>query len=129
MRYVKLLVVCVVIGAYPTALALAHRGASRQERAALTRAFNAPLSRSVPEKCLRFLISTLDTAWATIGFNETSTGPPRGCAKYAADGVTIFHHHAGRWHEVGSGSSFVGANGRCTVPGVPKQVSHDLRLC
>jgi hypothetical protein len=54
---------------------------------------------------------------------------PAGCAKYAANGISIFHYRAGRWRFVTAGSSFVNSDGTCGVPHVPRAVIKDFRLC
>jgi hypothetical protein len=126
MRYIKLLAVCVVIGAYPTALALAHRAPTRSEKAALTHAFDSYVKQPAPARCLQFEVSTRNAAWADVAFAPRS---PKSCLKYASNGDVIFHHTSGKWRFVTAGSSFVSGNGTCHVPHVPKPVVADFRLC
>ena len=91
MKYLKVLIVLAVFGAYP-AIALAHKAPTKQQRTALVRATDSYLHEPIPGKCLREEISTPITSWAEVGF---APGPndhlPVTCAKFAAD-VTPFIH-------------------------------------
>ena len=133
MRFVKLLIVTATLGVLP-ASALAHRGANRAERAALTQAARAlspsgSATRHTPERCLKFAVSTPATSWASVQTLVGRNGRvPHGCARYAANGVIVFHLQSGRWHFVTEGSDF--SNGkRCVVPHVPRRVVADFKLC
>jgi hypothetical protein len=132
-KLVKLLTVTVALGVLP-ASALAHRGATRAQRAALTQATRAlspsgSPTRHTPERCLKFAISTPASSWASVQTLVGRNGRvPRGCARYAANGVIIFHLQSGRWHFVTEGSDFTNGR-RCVVPHVPKRVVADFKLC
>jgi hypothetical protein len=130
MRYVKVLIVLAVLGAYP-AIALAHKKPSRTQRAALAKAFDKSLKESVPAKCLREEISTVNASWAWVEFGFDRKGHlPVGCAKFAANGRAIFHFRAGRWRWVTSGSDFTDPNGGCSLDSkMPRKVIKDLGLC
>jgi hypothetical protein len=129
MRFVKLLALTAVIGAYP-ALALAHKAPSQSQRTALAQAFGRYVHASVPAHCLRYEISTANRAWADVEFNGVTHGKlVASCAKFASNGEVIFHFKGGRWRWVTAGSSFVNPNGTCGVPGVPKPVVADFKLC
>lgn len=130
MRYVKVLIVVAVLGAYP-AVALAHKAPSKSQRSALVGATDGYLHESVPGKCLREEISTADASWAEVGFAFGKAGhPPAGCAKFAADGVILFHFRAGRWRFQGAGSDFRNGNGGCSLSKkVPSKVIADFKLC
>ncbi len=130
MRYVKVLLAMAVLGAYP-AVALAHKAPSKGQRSGLVRATDGYLHESVPAKCLREEISTADASWAEVGFAFGRAGhPPAGCARFAANGVILFHFRAGRWRFEGAGSDFRNGNGGCSLSGkVPRKVISDLALC
>jgi hypothetical protein len=122
-----LLVLATVVG-FPAA-ALASTPANQKQKIALTKA--AGESR-VPARCLTAVISTADPSFAEVYFTGlwgAGQRMPRGCAKFAANGVTIFHDRAGRWRFVTAGSSFVTSTGGCRVPHVPTPVVKDFRLC
>jgi hypothetical protein len=130
MRYVKVLIVLAVLGAYP-AMALAHKAPNKGQRAALVKAFDQNLKEGVPSKCLREQVSTANTSWAYVEFGFDHKGRlPAVCAKFAADGKAIFHFRAGKWHWVTSGSDFRNGNGSCSLSGkMPRKVISDLALC
>jgi hypothetical protein len=132
-KLVKLLIVTVALGVLP-ASALAHRGANKAQRSALTRAARAlsptgSSTRHTPERCLKFAISTPETSWAAVQtFVGRNGHVPPGCEKYAANGVVIFHFESGGWRFVTEGSDFSNGN-RCVIPHVPKRVVADFKLC
>jgi hypothetical protein len=130
MRYIKPLLVLAVLGAYP-ATALAHRAPTTRERAALVKAFDRYVREPVPARCLKEEISTASRSWAQVQFGFDKHGHlPAGCAKFAANGVVLFHFRAGRWRFVTAGSSFINSNGSCGLTGkVPRKVIADFRLC
>ncbi len=130
MKYLKVLIVLAVFGAYP-AIALAHKAPTKQQRTALVRATDSYLHEPIPGKCLREEISTPITSWAEVGFAPGPNGHlPVICAKFAADGVILFHLHAGQWHFKGAGSSFRNGNGGCALTKtVPRKVIADFKLC
>jgi hypothetical protein len=130
MRYIKVLAVLAVLGAYPAA-ALAHRAPNKHQRTALVKAFDNYVKEPVPAKCLSEEISTPNTSWAEIHFGFESTGRlPAVCAKFASDGKVIFHFRAGKWHWVSAGSDFRNGNGGCSLSKkMPQRVISDLDLC
>jgi hypothetical protein len=130
MRYVKVLIVLAVLGAYP-AVALAHKAPNKRQRTSLVRATDSYLHEPIPGKCLREQISTANTSWAEVGFAFGKAGhPPAGCAKFAADGVILFHFRAGQWRFEAAGSSFRDANGGCALSKtMPRKVIADFKLC
>jgi hypothetical protein len=127
-RHLRPLVVLVTLGGFP-AVALASTPATQSQKRSLIRAAG---DNRVPARCLTARISTANRSFAEFYFTGlwgAGQRMPRGCAKYAANGVTIFHYRAGRWRSVTSGSSFITGNGVCQVPHVPKPVVEDFRLC
>jgi hypothetical protein len=127
-RHVKLGVVLLTLLAFP-AVAVASKSASKSQRAALLKAFG---DKQAAARCLTTLISTANRSWGAVYFTGLwvpARKMPPGCAKYAANGITIFHYRSGRWRAVTAGSSFVNSNGKCEVPQVPKAVIKDFRLC
>lgn len=130
MKYVKVLMVLAVLGAYP-AVALAHKKPNKSQQAALVKAFNKGVKTPVPSKCLREEISTVNASWAWVEFAFDRKGHlPSGCLKFGANGQTIFHFKAGKWHFVTAGSSFIGSNGGCSLnKKMPRKVVKDLGLC
>ncbi|HEX4011296.1 MAG TPA: hypothetical protein VHX62_14850 [Solirubrobacteraceae bacterium] len=125
MRYVKWLAVVAVLCAYP-AVALAHKAPSAGQKTALTSAFDKYVDKSVPAKCLRYEVSTANSAYALVAF---ATRLPHSCLADASDGVVIFHLKSHRWRFVTAGSSFISGSGKCDVPHVPKNVAADFKLC
>lgn len=128
MRRVKLGLVLLALLAFP-AVALASKPASTSQKAALLKAFG---DKQAPARCLTALISTSNRSWGAVYFTGLwvpARKMPPGCAKYAANGITIFHYRAGRWRFVTAGSSFVNSNGKCGVAHVPKAVIKDFHLC
>jgi hypothetical protein len=130
MKYVKVLIVLAVLGAYP-AVAFAHRAPSKRQRTALVRVTDSYLHEPIPSKCLREEISTADTSWAQVGFAFAKAGHLSAlCAKFAANGVLLFHLRAGQWRFEAAGSSFRNANGGCALnKTVPRKVIADFKLC
>jgi hypothetical protein len=130
MRYVKLIAVLAVLGAYP-AVALAHRAPTKSERAALVKAIDHYVRAHVAAKCLREEISTVNTSWAWVEFGFNHKGQlPAICAKFASNGQVVFHHRAGKWRWIAAGSDFRNANGSCSLSRkMPAKVITDLGLC
>jgi len=127
-RHLKLGLVLLALLVFP-AVALASAPASKTQRTALLKAFG---DKQAPARCLTTLISTANRSWGAVYFTGLwvpARKMPRGCAKYAANGITIFHYRVGRWRAVTAGSSFVNSNGTCGVPHVPRAVIKDFRLC
>lgn len=129
MRYLKVVLALAALGAYPAA-ALAHKAPSTSQRTALTRAFNRYVHAPVPAHCLKYEVSTANSAWAEVEFYGVRQGKLiPSCAKFASNGEVIFHFKGGKWRYVTSGSSFENSNGVCGVHGVPKSVVSDFKLC
>jgi hypothetical protein len=132
MKYVKVLIVLAVLGAYP-AVALAHKKPSKSQQTALVRAFNKAVKTpvAVPSKCLREEVSTVNQSWAWVEFGVDHQGRlPAVCEKFASNGQVIFHFRAGKWHWVTSGSDFQNPNGSCSLDNkMPRKVIKDLDLC
>jgi hypothetical protein len=127
-RYLKSLLVLVALGGLPAA-AFASTPATPSQKTALLKA--AGDSR-VPARCLTARISSADRSFAEVYFTGLWGAGQRllrGCERYAANGVSIYHYRAGRWHFVTAGSSFVTGRGVCRVPHVPTPVVADFRLC
>lgn len=100
----------------PVAAADARRKATKSEKRAIARVFNAP------PKCAKVFISTVDRRWASYQFNakKIDVSP---CEQAAADGIAVLRKRNGRWRFVTAGSSF-----ECPVPDVPKRIARDLRV-
>ena len=64
-------------------------------------------------------LTTVARGWATVAF-EKVTGS---CARYAADGITVYRRIDGGWDR-----RFAGSSGSCPISGVPEAVRKDLRL-
>jgi hypothetical protein len=130
MRYVKVLLVLAVLGAYP-AVALAHKAPNRRQRIALVKAFDQYVKEPVAAKCLREEVSTVNASWAWVEFGFGHNGRlPAGCAKFAANGQAVFHFRAGKWRWIAAGSDFRNGNGSCSLSRkMPARVISDLGLC
>jgi hypothetical protein len=130
MRYVKLMAVLVAVCAYP-AVALAHKAPTKRQRTALVRATDSYLHEPIPGRCLHEEISTPNTSWAQVGFAPGPNGHlPVICAKFAADGVILFHFRAGQWRFKAAGSDFHNGSGGCALSkSVPHKVIADFKLC
>lgn len=128
MRHLKVVAAVVALVAFP-GVALASRSAGASQRSALYTALRKLYHGHVapPERCLSFRVSTAASGWANVTFNGAH--PAHGCLRYGFNGATIFHHTRGQWRFVTEGSSFVGSNGRCSVPHVPMKVARDFKLC
>ena len=128
MRYLRPLIVLTVLVGFPAA-AFASRPATQSQKRTILAA--AGFS-GVPTRCLTVRISTANASFSEAYFTGlwgAGQRLPKGCDKYAANGVTILHYRVGRWHAVTSGSSFVTNTGGCRVPHVPNPVVKDFRLC
>jgi hypothetical protein len=96
-----------------TPAALGSRDATATERAALAQAFG------VPRRCLTMRVATVRPGWASVAFKKV-TGS---CARYAADGVTVYRRIDDIWHQ-----RFAGSSWSCPIRGVPEGVRKDLAL-
>ncbi|HEX3689099.1 MAG TPA: hypothetical protein VHV28_05355 [Solirubrobacteraceae bacterium] len=130
MKYVKMLIVLAVLGAYP-AVAIAHKAPTKHQRMALVRTTDSYLHEPIPGKCLSEEISTPNMSWAEVHFAPGPNGHlPVICAKFAANGVILFHFRAGQWRFEAAGSSFRNANGGCALSKtIPRKVITDFKLC
>jgi hypothetical protein len=130
MRYVKVLLVLAVLGAYP-AVALAHKAPNRRQRAALVTAFDHYVRAPVAAKCLREEVSSVNQSWAWVEFAFGRNGRlPAGCAKFASNGQAVFHFRAGKWRWIAAGSDFRNPSGGCSLSRkMPAKVISDLGLC
>jgi hypothetical protein len=124
------LIAIAVLGAYP-AVALAHKAPTKRQQSALVKAADSYLHEPIPGRCLKEEISSANASWSEIGFAFDKAGhPPAGCAKFAADGVLLFHYRAGLWRFQAAGSSFRNGNGTCALSKtVPRKVIADFKLC
>jgi hypothetical protein len=130
MKYLKVLIVLAVLGVYP-AVAFAHKAPNKRQQTALVTATDSYLHEPIPGKCLREEISTANSSWAQVGFAFAKAGHLSAlCAKFAADGVILFHFRAGQWRFEAAGSSFRNANGGCALNRtMPRKVIADFKLC
>lgn len=127
MRYLRSVAVIVALAAFP-AVALASRPATRGQRNGLYKAFKKLNHvHTTPARCLTFRVSTAESGWANVTFNGAHSA--HGCLAYGFNGATIYHNVRGQWRFVTEGSSFVGSNGKCSVPHVPLKVARDFKLC
>jgi hypothetical protein len=112
-RVTVILAVLAVAGGALVPVALASRAPTAPERAALAQALR------VPRRCLRMRVATVRPGWATVAFKRVTGN----CARYAADGVTVFRRIDDVWH-----MRFAGSSWSCPIKGVPEVVRKDLKL-
>ncbi len=104
------------------AAALAHRRATRSERAAILGAVVRQRELSKAQAaCQVVTISTVDQHYAALTWPRKLS---RACSRVAADGVIIEHRASRGWKFVTVGSNF-----RCPIKGVPARVARDLGVC
>jgi hypothetical protein len=117
------LCVLIAIAALSPAVALARRLAtSRQHAAVVNAAVVAHDLNQRQGRCTQVYISTANTSWAALDFPAKE---PKSCLALAANGIAVFHYRSGRWRFLTAGSDF----STCPPRGVPRNVTHDLRLC
>ena len=112
----RVAVVTVAFVALLVGSADARRPATKSEKRAISKTFNAP------PKCAKIFVSTVDQHWASYQFNakKIDVSP---CDQVAADGIAILRKREGRWKFVTAGSAF-----DCPVPDTPRKVAKDLRV-
>jgi hypothetical protein len=104
------------------AAALAHRRATKAERAAILAAVVRQRELSKAQAaCQVVTISTVNHNYAAATWPANLS---RACMRVAANGVIIEHRTTRGWKFVTVGSSF-----RCPINGVPTRVAHDLGVC
>ncbi len=108
--------------AFVPAVALAHRRATKVERAAILAAVVRQHQLSKAQaSCQLVTISTVNHGYAALSWpRKLSTA----CQRVAANGVIIERRTAHGWRFVTVGSSF-----RCPIKGVPPAVARDLGVC
>jgi hypothetical protein len=117
-----LLAVLLAASAALPAAALAHRRASRAERAAILTAVVLQHQLSTAQAaCQVVTISTVNRGYASVTWPAKLS---RACLRVAANGVIIEHRTARGWRFVTVGSSF-----HCPINSVPTQVARDLNIC
>ena len=117
-----LLVFFVAVGVALPAAAVAHRRATKSERAAILKAVVRQHQLSKAQAaCQTVTISTVNTHYATATWPRKLS---RACLRVAADGVIIEHQTARGWTLVSDGSDL-----RCPIKGVPTRVARDLKVC
>jgi hypothetical protein len=104
------------------AAALAHRRATKPERAAILAAVvrQGELSKA-QAACQVVTISTVNHNYAAATWPAKLS---RACMRVAANGVIIEHRTARGWKFVTVGSSF-----RCPINGIPTRAARDLGVC
>ncbi len=122
MRSARLFFVLLAAVALTPAAALAHRRASKSERAAILAAVvqQGQLTKA-QAACQVVSISTVDQRYAAVTWPRKLS---RACKRVAANGVIIEHRRRGHWRFVTVGSSF-----QCPIKGVPTRVARDLGVC
>jgi hypothetical protein len=115
------LALLVVAMAMPAA-ALAHRRATKAERAAVVAAVvhQGKLS-SAQARCQVVTISTVNRGYAVLAWPAKLS---KACLRVAANGVIVEHRVAAHWDFLTEGSSL-----QCPIKGLPTSVAHDLDIC
>jgi hypothetical protein len=122
MRRPRVLIVMFATLALLPAAAVAHRRATKPERAAILAAVVRQHQLSKAQAaCQVVTISTLSQRYAALTWPKRLS---RGCVRVAANGVIIEHRTSRGWRFVAVGSDL-----RCPIKGVPVAVAHDLRVC
>jgi hypothetical protein len=127
MKTRTLLILTIAVAAIMIAapVALAHRLATRAERAAMLyhpgnrTGSPGPVGepKSFPARCARADIATVvkGSQWGGYAFNSHAAG----CARFGFDGVSIEHKLRGRWYVLWEGSSGTPSN-------VPRAIFNDI---
>ena len=117
--------VCVAIalfGLVMPASALAHRPASKTERASiLVAAVHQGELSSRQAVCQTVTVSTVNQDYAALAWPAKLS---QSCAQVAGNGVIIEHRARSGWLLAAAGSSF-----ECPVKAVPTKVARDLGVC
>jgi hypothetical protein len=104
------------------AAALAHRPATKSERAAVLAAVVLQREETRAQAhCLKVTVSTVNSSYAVVAWPKRLS---RACRRIEANGVVIEHLRHGSWRFVTAGSSF-----RCPLRRLPRRVARDLRVC
>jgi hypothetical protein len=121
MRRIGLLVV-LLAALELTPAAVAHRRATKTERATIVAAVvrQRQLSRA-QASCQVVTVSTVNRRYAKLAWPKKLSSA---CRRVAANGVIIEHKAAHGWRFVAVGSTF-----RCPIKGVPSRVARDLGAC
>ncbi len=119
---IRIFIVVLVTGMLIPAAALAHRRATRAERAAILAAVvhQGELSKA-QAACQVVTISTVNQSYASLTW---PTRLSKACMRVAANGTIIEHRKGRQWRFVTVGSSL-----RCPINGVPSRVARDLGVC
>jgi hypothetical protein len=122
MNRVRVVVALLVAAGAVPSVAVAHRLATKTERAAIVAAVVKQHELSKAQaNCQVVTVSTVNTSFAATSWPKKLSSA---CLKVAANGVIVEHHQAGVWHLVTVGSSIP-----CPIKGVPNAVAHDLGVC
>jgi len=115
-------VLVLVVGVALPAAALAHRPATKSERAAIRQAVvRQHQVTKTQAACQTVTISTVNSRYATVTWPRKLS---RACLRVAANGVIIEHRTKRGWTLVTDGSDL-----RCPIKGVPARVARDLKVC
>jgi hypothetical protein len=122
MRRTRIFIVLLVAGVLIPAAALAHRRATKVERAAIVAAVvrQGELSKA-QASCQVVTISTVNQSYASLTWPAKLS---KACLRVAANGVIVEHRKDRQWGFVTVGSSF-----RCPIKGLPNGVARDLGVC
>ena len=122
MRRISVCVVLMIAGLLVPASALAHRSATKNERAAIVAAavHQGEIS-STQAACQTVTVSTVNQTYAIL------TWPARlskACGQVAANGEIVEHEKGTSWQLLAAGSSF-----QCPIRVIPAAVARDLGVC
>ena len=122
MRQTRLLIVLLAALALTPAVALAHRLATKTERAAIVTAVvrQHELSKAQAD-CQAVTVSTVNSRFAKLTWPKKLSPA---CRRVAANGVIIEHKTSRGWHLVTVGSTL-----RCPIKGIPPRIARDLGVC
>jgi hypothetical protein len=116
------LMLVLAVGVALPAAALAHRRASKSERAAILKAVvRQHQLTNAQAACQTVTISTVNSRYATTTWPSHLS---HACLRVAANGVIIEHKTTRGWTLVADGSDL-----HCPIKGVPARVARDLKLC
>jgi len=122
MRRARIMIVLALAVMLMPPVALAHRRASRTERAAILAAVVHQRQLSTTQAtCQVVTISTVNQSYASLRWPAKLS---RSCAGVAANGVIVEHRTSRGWLFVTVGSTF-----KCPIKQVPTQVARDLGIC
>jgi hypothetical protein len=122
MKAIRVLVLLLVAVALMPAPALAHRRATKAERATILAAVVRQGQLSRPQAaCQVVTVSTVNHNYAAVTWPRKLSSA---CMRVAANGVIIEHRTQRGWRFVTVGSAFI-----CPIKGVPAPVARDLGVC